>query len=275
MAIPIINKWKDYYPAPDEGMGSSYERLVLNKLLLRLNKERTYKRVLESPSFGFTGISGINLVALAKAGTEVFLEDDNEERLELIRESWLKLCLPLKSRYNKDFQSLEYEDGYFDLCFSFSALWFVPNLRPYLKELARVCHKDILICLPNRSGLGFKGQLREYSPKSYPMLYPKHIDEKSIIYLLKNEGWNLVENGYIDCPPWPDIGMNKEDFAKTKLGIKLDKPKRNKPLSILPYYMGEDKAFEKRLMRLYHFEKLMPDSFKHFWAHHKYFLFRK
>ena len=33
MAVPIINDWVKYYTNPDEGLGSSYERIVLNQLL--------------------------------------------------------------------------------------------------------------------------------------------------------------------------------------------------------------------------------------------------
>lgn len=58
---------------------------MLNDLLLATAAKYDAQSVLESPSFGFTGISGINLVALADAGLEVTLEDDNTHRLELIR----------------------------------------------------------------------------------------------------------------------------------------------------------------------------------------------
>jgi hypothetical protein len=38
MAIPIINNWQKYYPVAHEGLGSSYERIVLNRLLFSLKQ---------------------------------------------------------------------------------------------------------------------------------------------------------------------------------------------------------------------------------------------
>lgn len=276
MAIPIINNWQNYYPEPDEGMGSSYERIVLNRLLLRLHSERGYESALESPCFGFTGISGINLMALAQKGTMVYLEDHDLERIELIKESWRDLSANMEIMQNKSgYTELDFPDGSIDLVFNFSALWFVQDLSAFIGEACRIAKKDILICLPNRDGLGFKDQLKGYSKERYPRLHPAHISAESLIYLMRKRGWKLVEKDYIDCPPWPDIGMNKEDFLSEKFGVEL--PKSQKPkekLSILPYYRGEDPDFEHRMMRLFPFERTMPQWFKRIWAHHRYFLFR-
>lgn len=280
MAIPIINSWQNYYPVAHEGLGSSYERIVLNRLLKALLVRFGFSKALETPCFGFTGITGINLVALAKAGVEVHLEDSDEARLKLIRGTWSELDLPLQARLNKDFLKLDYPDQSFDFVFNFSALWFVQNLNQFLSELCRVVDKAILICVPNQEGIGFRGQLKGYSPKLYPHLKPSFINPESILYLMMKQGWHLLELDYIDCPPWPDIGMTKEDFAKTLLG-KTTKPsviKEINPadaLSILPYYKGEDDAFEARMLRFYPFEKLAPRAFKRYWAHHKYLLFTR
>ena len=44
-------------------------------------------------------------------------------------------------------------------------------------------------------------------------------------------------------------------------------------LTILDYYSGKDKDFDKKMMKNYWFEKLSPWIIKRFWAHHRYFLF--
>lgn len=38
MAIPIINNWRSYFEHGDEGLGSSYERIILNNVLLDVVK---------------------------------------------------------------------------------------------------------------------------------------------------------------------------------------------------------------------------------------------
>lgn len=283
MAIPIINNWRKYYPEADEGWGSSYERIVLNKLLLRLATQSKYENALEAPCFGFTGITGINLVALAKTGCKVMLEDHDKERAALIRKTWHDLHLPVQVRVNPGYRSLDYPDKSVDFGFNFSALWFVEDLGAFCSEFCRVIKKEILICVPNRDGLGFKGQLKGYRAEKYPDLHPKHIDRQSITWFMRKEGWELVKHGYIDCPPWPDIGMSKEDFMAAKLGLDLAKAseksnqsnqKASESFSIIPYYQGEDPDFARKMLHLHSFELLAPKCFKRFWAHHYYLLFR-
>lgn len=278
MAIPIINNWQNYYPIAHEGLGSSYERIVLNRLLNRLKRDYGFTRVLEAPCFGFTGITGINLVAMAQAGCEVYLEDDNEQRLELIESTWRDLGLSVSLRLNPGFSALNYPDAFFDFAFNFSALWFVANLGSFLKELCRVLSGPLLLCVPNQDGWGFKGQLKGYSRSRYPFLQPSFIDPHSIIYIMKRNGYRLLETDFIDCPPWPDIGMTKEDFTFKLLGREPgpeQMPNPDNALSILPFYKGEDPGFEKRMLLLSGLERYAPQSFKRIWAHHRYLLFHR
>lgn len=280
MAIPIINDWEKYYQNPHEGLGSSYERVVLNDLILATAKKHGVKTALESPSFGFTGISGINLMALADSGVKVTLQDNDSRRLELIQQLWNRLERPLQTELNPDFRGLKHPDKAFDLSFSFSALWFVPDLKTFLAELSRVTAKVIFISVPNRSGLGYKLQLRDYNPQKYPELKLSHIDPASIISILGKLGWKLESSGYFDCPPWPDIGMTKEEFLGKWLGIKpaskvKEPEKAQKYLSILSHYEGNDPDFEKRMRKLQWFEKIAPNPFKKIWAHHLRLVFSR
>ena len=184
MAVPIINDWAKYFDNPDEGLGSSYERIVLNKLLDFVCKTYKIQSALETPCFGFTGVSGINLLNLAKQGIKVSLEDHNLERIEKIRELWQELRLHTDIKYNLDYVKLDYPDKHFDLGFNFSALWFTQNIRSFLSEFCRVCKKAILICVPNRNGIGYKMQIKDYSPEKYPFLHPEYLDPATIKFLM-------------------------------------------------------------------------------------------
>ena len=148
MAIPIINDWEKFFSNPYEGLGSSYERIVLNDLLFQTVYNYNVHNVLESPSFGFTGISGINLLNLADLGLNITLEDNDLHRLDLITDLWKKLGRNFNPVHNPDFHELNYPDKSFDMSFSFSALWFVPDLSHFLKELSRVTLKLSLLVSP-------------------------------------------------------------------------------------------------------------------------------
>lgn len=279
MAIPIIHTWENYFRDPHEGLGSSYERIVLNDILEGIRTRYQVQSALESPSFGFTGISGINLVRIAQLGVRVHLQDHDAQRLGMIRALWEEQATPLESSFNQDYRTFAFDDGAFDMSFSFSALWFTRDLAAYLKELARVTRKVIFISVPNRDGIGYRMQLKDYTPQRYPELALSHIDPASIQHLLGRQGWKLRESGYFDCPPWPDIGMSKEDFAGKLLGRKKQdlpaagQPAHPNPVSILAYYRGDDPRFPQRMRRFNHLETHAPVCFKRVWAHHFYMVY--
>lgn len=277
MAIPIIHDWEKYFEHPHEGLGSSYERIILNDMLFKYIQAFNISSILETPSFGFTGLSGINTLALALQGASVSLEDHNERRIELISKLWQSLNIPLKTKYNQDYLHLDYPDNSFDMGFNFSAMWFTKDIDAFLKEFGRVCSKLIIICIPNRKGIGFRMQIKDYKPELYPDLHPQHIDPSSISQVMAKNGWKLVESEFIDCPLWPDIGMNKELFFQRIIG-KKDNPteiQEDRIVSILPYYQGKDPSFASRMLRYALLERYAPDCFKQYWAHHQYLAFCK
>ena len=65
MAIAILDRWRFYFDVNRaEGLGSSYERVVLNRKLDDIRQQYHISTVLEAPAFGFTGLSGINSMDL-------------------------------------------------------------------------------------------------------------------------------------------------------------------------------------------------------------------
>ena len=273
MAIPILKNWEKYFTNTDEGLGSSYERIILNNKLESICKQFNISSILEAPCFGFTGLSGINSMGLAKDGKKITLLDNDRKRIELIKKTWKEMKLPLTIEYLKEFSPLSFADNSFDLSWNFSALWFVDDLSGFLKELTRVTSRAILLCVPNRNGMGYISQ----KILGYKEL-KKHLKEENILPRkikkeMKNNGWILIDNNYIDCPPWPDIGMPKEKFLKI-FGLSwLFKKKEHKPMTIMDYYGENDPHFPEKMMFHFWLEKKAPKLLKTFWAHHKYFLF--
>ncbi len=273
MAIPILKNWKRYFTNTDEGLGSSYERIILNNKLESICKHFNISSVLEAPSFGFTGLSGINSMGLAKDRKMITLLDNDEERIELIEKIWNEMKLPLTIKYSEEFNSLPFADDSFDLSWNFSALWFVDDLSDFLKELARVTSKAILISVPNRSGMGYISQKNLGYKELKKCLKEENILPRNIKREMKKNGWMLIDSNYIDCPPWPDIGMPKEKFLKI-FGLGwLIKKKEHIPITIMDYYSVKDNDFPEKMMSHFWFEKKAPKILKTFWAHHKYFLF--
>jgi len=277
MALPILNNWETYFDDYNEGLGSSYERIILNKLLLRLVKEYEVKEVLEAPIFGFTGITGLNSIELKRHGCNVTLLDDNAERIPKVRHIHASMNQNLEVVEVQSYNILPFEDNRFDMAWNFSALWFVQDLRLFLSEFTRVSQKIVLLCVPNQYGLGYKWQKSHTDIPEGIHFNVSYIDPPLIKYIMRKLNWRLISEAFIDCPPWPDIGMSKEKFfgkiTGRKSTEKLVKDPANK-VSIVDYYKGNDPGFPAKMEKYAFLENNAPGAFKKIWSHHKWMLFK-
>ena len=277
MALPIVKTWRSYFENnPHEGLGSSYERVVLNLKLYQIRERYGITTCLEAPVFGFTGLTGINSMALAKCGVRVTLVDDHRERLHLIMGAWEHAGERFTGVCVQDFTALPFAEKSFDLSWNFSALWFVSDIQRLLEELTRVTRKAIFLCVPNRWGIGFFLDKYVSVPELRGEVKDENISAKELSRRIGSLGWSLAESGYIDVPPWPDIGMKKEDFLK-RLGLGFLVTDRtgeaDRPLTIMNYYTGIEPDFLARMLRYHWFERRVPHFIKVVWAHHRYLLF--
>jgi Methyltransferase domain len=277
MALPILKIWRSYFEkSPHEGLGSSYERVVLNLKLEQVRKRYGIDTCLEAPVFGFTGLTGINSMGLAKSGVRVTLVDDHRERLGLIKGAWQQAGERFGGVYVQDFTALPFADECFDMSWNFSALWFVSDVRSLLTELTRVTRKVIFICVPNRQGIGFFLDTHLTARDLRNGLEDERIEPRAIEAKMKSLRWNLTDTGYIDVPPWPDIGMKKEDFLKLfglDFFVRNQTKKTGTSLTIMNYYKDGDLNFPARMLRYFWFEKAMPNLVKTYWAHHRFLTF--
>lgn len=258
----------------DEGLGTTYERFTLHEYFRRIDNKYAVRSVLEAPSFGITGIPGINSMWWVVHGVPVTIVDDNPERLELVRKLWGKMHLEVNLVLGKEDTPLPLKQKSFDLGWNFCALEHVRDISKFFEELTRVTRKAIFICIPNTSGLSRlvrhgleKHQRREFIAENNSTV--------KIQTIMNRLGWNCMDRGYFDVPPWPDIAMKKEEFLK-KLGLgwlsgMLMKRDRE-GISILDYFSGKRKDMEKEILK-YGFLENSPIIFKRFWAHHQYLIF--
>ncbi len=106
-------RWRSYFDDFNEGLGTNYERFILHGHFEKIKRRYSVQSVLEAPSFGMTGISGINSMWWAMQGVPVTVMDDNQERLDLITRVWKDVSLKVELVFRKDFNSLPFADGRF------------------------------------------------------------------------------------------------------------------------------------------------------------------
>ncbi len=269
--------WQHYLTDYNEGLGLVYERFVLNDFLQNLAARHGVETVLEAPLYGMAGVSGINSVALAKAGCQVTLVDDNRMRLDGVQRIWDELALPVSLVQVRDWGRLPFADNSFDLTWQWAGLWYLPNAQALLHELARVSRNVVFVAMPNRWQVGYfmrkhlldQGFFREIGGRE------AWVDMAMNRGILEAAGVEIVDQGVLDVPPWPDTVMPASEVLE-RLGIRSAKLQdqfsgEGWTWSTMAYYLGEQPELREQVMRYTWLEYApLPWQVKAVWAHHRY-----
>ncbi len=261
---PGVARLMDIKQESDVGMGVVYEQFRMNLLLERIIKKYRIKTVLESPIYGMAGLTGINSIALADLGLQVTLADQ-ERYIEKAKMAW-KVAKRKAEFVVNEKTHWPFNDQEFDLSYNFAALWHTEHPEKIVDEMTRVS-KIVLICMPNRwNPLHQMRRLFGALPKKHHWA-----DEKKVTYSLKKNGYEIVETGLVDIPPWPDTEISIKEFLSK---FRLSKGKSWR-WSMLDYYMGK-KEIKKKVEKYYFIEdSRLPKIIKKCWSHHFYVLAKR
>jgi SAM-dependent methyltransferase len=269
--------WKQYLTDYDEGLGVVYERLVLNDYLDHLVDRFGVRSVLEAPVYGMAGVSGINSVQLARRGCQVTLVDCLGERLEGIARIWGELGMPARFVEHRDFAHLPFEDNAFDMAWEWAGLWYLPDAQGLLSELARVSRRIVFVAMPNSIQVGYL--LRKYviDRGFFRSVAERWVDMGRIKRTLRGAGVQLIEEGVMDVPPWPDTVMPAAEVLRrlgiASRGLTERFSGERWSWSTMAYYLGQQPGLRDRVMKYAWLDRaVMPWWLKLAWAHHRYVL---
>lgn len=269
--------WKRYLTDYNEGLGLVYERFILNDYLLKLVEEHDIHEVLEAPLYGMAGVSGINSVVLAQRGCQVTLVDNNGERLKGVARIWDELGLSARFVPQDPLIKLPFADGQFDLTWNWAALWHLRNAAPLLRELVRVSRRLVFVAMPNPYQVGYIIRRRFVEPEFFQTVDERWVDMGLIKSVLRAEGVEIIKEGVLDVPPWPDTVMPAAEFLR-KIGIRSKKLEsrftgRGWTWSTMDYYLGRRPDLRDKALRYAWLDRLpIPWQLKVVWAHHRYVL---
>lgn len=274
--------WRRYLTDYNEGLGLVYERFVLNDFLTDLADRYQVNSVLEAPLYGMAGVSGINSYALAQRGVQVTAVDDQPERLTGVRRIWqedLAQPINLVEIAPHEWGTLPFPDDSFDLTWEWAGLWYIADPAGLLRELARTSRKLVLVAMPNNWQVGYWMRKLVIDRDFFRTHDEGWTDMGRIQRILERAGVEIIEEGVLDVPPWPDTVMPANEVLK-RLGIRSSRLEQqftgdDWQWSTMAYYMDEEPDLYDRVIRYAWLDHApLPWQIKAVWAHHRYLLGR-
>ncbi len=278
----MTEAWQKYLTDYNEGLGLVYERFVLNDFLDDLRQRHRLHAVLEAPLYGMAGVSGINDVVFARNGVQVTMVDDTPERIAGVQRIWrddLQLpadfvCIP-PNRWGQ----LPFADRSFDLTWQWAGLWYIADPAGLLRELARTSRNLVFVAMPNNIQVGYWMRKLVIDREFFAAHDESWTDIERIRRILESAGVEIIDQGVLDVPPWPDTVMPANEVLK-RLGIRSQQLEaqftgEGWTWSTMAYYLGEQPDLHARVMKYAWLDHApLPWQVKSVWAHHRYLLGR-
>lgn len=275
-------EWEKYLTDYNEGLGLVYERFVLNNFLDDLRKKYRIQSVLEAPLYGMAGVSGINDVVFAQNKVAVTMVDDNADRIKGVQRIWREdLQMPVDTvliRPNQ-WHALPFADNSFDFTWEWAGLWYIADPEGLLKELVRTSRNLVFVAMPNNIQVGYWMRKLIIDREFFATHDERWTEIGRIRRILEAAGVEIIDEGVLDVPPWPDTVMPANEVLK-RLGI------RSKQLEsqftgegwrwdTMAYYMGKEPDLYDRVIKYAWLDHApLPWQIKSIWAHHRWLLGR-
>ncbi|MBD3367939.1 MAG: hypothetical protein GF405_07190 [Candidatus Eisenbacteria bacterium] len=264
----------------DTGLGTTYERIALARLVERLAADLDVSSVLEGPADGITGIRGLNSVPFAQGGADVEVVLSDPDEVALARRAWrnLRLSDRVTLRTSRDFR-LEREGARFDLVWNFNALPQAPEPEALIGDMCEASKRYVLIFVSNTLNYGFPVHRLHHRAASEAWSHGniEMMNVGRISRMLQERGCRVVRKLLVDVPWWPDIDSPIEEVAATFLPFLKRFVSGSKRLERytwtaddLPYFDGPKRDdLVRDLERHFFIERRTRSPLRILFAHHR------
>jgi SAM-dependent methyltransferase len=169
------------------------------------------------------GVSGINDVVLARNGVA---GDDGGRHAGTHRRRAAHLARrPAIARQpglhpaRRAGAGCPFADRSFDLTWEWAGLWYIADPAGLLRELARTSRNLVFVAMPNNIQVGYWMRKLVIDREFFATHDESWTDIGRIRRTLEAEGVEIIEEGVLDTPPWPDTVMPANEVLK-RLGIR-------------------------------------------------------
>lgn len=270
----------------DTGLGTTYERVAVARLLDRLAERHTIHRVLEGPTDGITGISGLNSIPLAQRGASVDLVLGDADEVALAQRAWNAVGVGDKlSVRAANGDALGVEPRSYDFVWNFNSLPQVASADALLDEMCEASSRFVMVFVSNTWNYGFPVHRLHHKAAHDPWSHGNIsvMNTRVIARKLAERGFKVVERLLVDTPWWPDIDSPIEEVAATFFPFLKKRVSASKRLErytwtidTLPYFDEERRTkLLADLEKHFAIENTNFKPLKIFFAHHRGVLARR
>lgn len=259
----------------DEGVGTVYERVVIDDYFRWLQAELQIRTVLENPADGVTGVPGINSMEFARNGGTVWLANPSQKMLDNAQQIWVKQGLVDLARFVRcQYDNTGLEADSFDLVWNYCMFERFQDPSSLVAEMKRVSRRYVLIMTQNVWNFGTPVHTLYHTLGNleWDHGYGGQMTFGAIRRALLDQGLQIEHEGTVDIPPWLDTwDMPLRGALKDLLG-RVGKKWEWK---IDTQGMGGSASIPASLRFVRMIEENLPEWFRRYQAHHFYILARK
>lgn len=184
----------------DRGLGTAYERWCFYQLIQQWAVRYGVESALEGPIDGMAGVRGVHCVGLARSGLRVVTAVTTPQAAQLARGIYDRAS----PRATVDVRVVEDAAGVdalpaSDLVLVYHALPFVDDWRSYLRRLAALARKVVVVATCNPRNWGFSA-VRLVGRVQAPEVW-----QTGTLAPVLWEIGRVRDHVYFDAPWWPDL----------------------------------------------------------------------
>ncbi|HXX68857.1 MAG TPA: hypothetical protein VEK07_16845 [Polyangiaceae bacterium] len=203
----------------DRGLGTAYERWCFYQLMQQWAARYGVESALEGPVDGMAGVRGVHCVGLARDGVRVVSAVTSPRAAELARAVYGRAA----PHASVDVRVVAATEGIeclpaSDLVLVYHALPFVGDWRAYLRRLAGLARKVLVVATCNPQNWGFLA-VRLVGGVSAPEVW-----QTGVLAPALWEIGRVRDHVYFDAPWWPDLpvapGQSVADRLKQMFTVR-------------------------------------------------------
>lgn len=265
---------KSGYWKVDEGLGGAYEHIAISNIIEKAAKEYGCMKILELNSTFIAGLPGFNSAVLAQRGFDVTITVHSRDYQDAL-EAWQLAGVQDKAtiiKWDDDFHT-GFDDGQFDIVWNHLAFEHYKDPFPLVCEMKRIANNIIINMTLSPWNIGFPIHwlIHKISRKKWDHGYFKNTLIPTMVKAHKQMGLTPIETGGCDNPPWMDtvdfnIGESMRYFDAFPEFINRGWRWNSVDLSVQNHWV---------IRMLWGWERMMPEWFRRYTAHHLYVISRK